>query len=193
MVLSDEILRESVELWFPLTAGTVVFPEKRADVKEYDDQKIESVERLLFDWETPVAVGGVAALDLHPHLCHFAPLWLMAWLRVDADQVVAFVVRRGLVGEDIPSHQVAHHEKLGTLGHNRKTKPFLFRHLLLLIPRRLLASLSPADCNGQRLNDAWARNRERFMAGLLMLAGLLGLAWEANGAVKKDRLVEAST
>ena len=72
----------------------------------------------LLDREPTVAVRGVAALDLHPDLCHLVRLRLVAWVGVDADDVVAFVVRRGLVRQDVPAHQMAHHQKLGTGGYD---------------------------------------------------------------------------
>ena len=86
-----------------------------------EDVKIEvegnntSIERFLLHGESTVAVRGHPALHLNPYL--FAAL---PWVRVNADEVIPFVVRRCFVGEDVPPHQIAHDKVLGSVTDHRK-------------------------------------------------------------------------
>jgi hypothetical protein len=41
---------------------------------------------------------------------------------MNANQVVAFIVRRRFVGEDVPPHQVAHDQVFGSSGNHGKSK-----------------------------------------------------------------------
>jgi hypothetical protein len=66
-----------------------------------------------------------AALDLNAHGLDGA-----ARVRVDADKVVAFIIRWRLVSENISSHQVAHDEKLSTERDDRKAESVFVAHKL---------------------------------------------------------------
>ena len=54
--------------------------------------------------------------------------WPMSWVGVNADQAVAIIVWWGLVGKDVPPHEVAHDEKLRPCGDNRKAEEFFCCH-----------------------------------------------------------------
>ena len=47
---------------------------------------------------------------------------------MDADQIVAGVVGRSLVGQYVPPHQVAHDKVLGTSGDDGEPEPLSFGH-----------------------------------------------------------------
>jgi hypothetical protein len=78
-------------------------PEKVADVKERGNEKIELPLGREANVKATVTISGQATLDLDADVLAAA-----AWVRMDAEQVVTFVVGRGLVGEDVPAHEVAH-------------------------------------------------------------------------------------
>jgi hypothetical protein len=80
---------------------------KVSNVRERHDEAIERFERPLFDRKCPVAIGLVAALDLHAYL--FRDLLRV---RLDADDVIALVVRRCLTGKNVPAHQASDDQML---------------------------------------------------------------------------------
>ena len=49
-----------------------------------------------------------------------------AWIRVDAEEVVSFVILRGFVSEDIPTNDMSHDEELGTGRNHGESEEFLF-------------------------------------------------------------------
>jgi hypothetical protein len=55
------------------------------DVQEHDDQEVEGVQGDHPDREATVAVGGVPALDLDPHLSLLSPFRLVpgiGWMQI---------------------------------------------------------------------------------------------------------------
>ncbi len=103
VVLFDEADWEGVKLRIAL-AVQIPLSSEIPDVEENGDEEIERGEGLLLDQEATIAVRCVTALYLDANLLC---LRLSTGVRMDADQVLAFVVRRGFVGKDIPPHEIA--------------------------------------------------------------------------------------
>lgn len=80
-----------------------------ANIEECDDEEVERVEGTGFDWKAPVRVRRQPAFYLNPELTRTD-----SRVGVNADEVIPFIIWRGLVCQNIPSHQVAHGEVFGT-------------------------------------------------------------------------------
>jgi len=130
VVLPDEVSGKCIELWLSGSARPIVLSKELANVQERHDQEVKCFKAGFFDGKAPVAIGGVPALHLNSHLRQFVLSWPMSWVGVNADQVVAFIVWWGLVGKDVPPHEVAHDEKLRPCGDNRKSKEFFCCHVV---------------------------------------------------------------
>lgn len=114
MVFTDEVSGKREEVWFSGSIDPVVLSKEFADVQESHDQKVKGFKAGFFDGKPSVAIGGVPTLYLNSDLRQLVIGWPMAWIRMDADQIVALVVCWSLVGKDIPTHEVTHDEELGT-------------------------------------------------------------------------------
>jgi hypothetical protein len=114
----------------------IVPSEELPDVQEGHDQEIECIEANRLDWEPSVAIRGVAALDLNPDLGGFTGMGDVRRVGMDADQVIAFVVRRGFVGEDVPPDQVPHDEELGTSGDDGESEKVLLHRSIYSVAGR---------------------------------------------------------
>src|SRR5436309_3823832 len=104
MMLPNEAHGESVELGLAcaITAGVAAgHTDIVADVKKHDDQVVEGSEGARLHGEATITICGEAALDLNADL----PA-IDTRIGVDADQIVALVVGRRLVGEDVAAHEV---------------------------------------------------------------------------------------
>lgn len=110
----DEGARQSVELGVAsaVTAGAAV--KEVADVQEGNNDKVERSEADVFHGECTIAIALISTLYLNPDLSLLAISGLMSWIRVDANQVVAFVIWWGFVGQDVSSHEMAHDEEIRT-------------------------------------------------------------------------------
>lgn len=118
VMLADELSRKRIELWGGNSRCAIMLAEELANIEKRNDQKIECREAAFFDGESPIAVSGVTALHLYAYLRQLSRGGTVAWIRVDADEVIAFVIWRSLVREDVASHQMPHHEDLGSLRNN---------------------------------------------------------------------------
>jgi hypothetical protein len=79
-------------------------------------------------------IRGVAALNLNRDLGEFTGKGNVPRVGVNADQVIAFVVRRGFVCEDVPPHQVPHDEELGTSRDNWESEKILLHRSCCSVP-----------------------------------------------------------
>jgi hypothetical protein len=68
VVLANELPGEGVEFRLTLAGRAVVAAEELADVQEGHDQEVEGIQAGLLDRKATVAIRGVAAFHLHPHL-----------------------------------------------------------------------------------------------------------------------------
>lgn len=75
--------------------------KEKADVQKHDDQIIKSTECLFFDRKCAITISLITTLHLHPDNSG-----RLLRVRMDANEIVAFIVWRGFVGEDIPPHQL---------------------------------------------------------------------------------------
>lgn len=123
MVFLDEVPRKCVELGIAASLPGWTLSIEVADVEEGNDQEVEGWEGARLDRKGTIAVRLIAALDLNAHGLDGA-----ARVRVDADQVVTFVVRWRLVSENISSHEVADDEKLSTKRDDRKAESVFVTH-----------------------------------------------------------------
>ena len=128
VVLPDEVSGKCIELGLSGSTRPVVLSKELADVQEGHDQEVKSFEAGFFDGKPSVTIGGIPALHLNSHLGKLVLGWSMPGIGVDTDQVVALVVRRSLVGKDVPPHEVAHDEEFRSCGDNRKSKEFFCCH-----------------------------------------------------------------
>jgi len=74
--------------------------------------EVKRIEAGFFDRKSSVTIRGVAALHLHTDLSQLALPRLMPRVGMDADKIVALVVWRRFVRQDVSTHEVAHHEEL---------------------------------------------------------------------------------
>jgi hypothetical protein len=100
VVLLDEAHRKGVKLRFApaVQTGMVLRALEVSDVEESCNQEIERGEGLLFDGEASIAIRRVATLHLNADLPGYR-----VRVRVDAHQIVAPIVGRGLVRQDTPN------------------------------------------------------------------------------------------
>lgn len=123
VVFLDEVPRKCVELGIAASLPSWTLPVEVADVEERNDEEVEGCEGARLYRKGTIAVRLIATLDLNAHGLDGA-----ARVRVDADQVVAFVIRWRLVSENISSHQVADDEKLSTERDDRKAESIFVAH-----------------------------------------------------------------
>src|SRR5262245_37732161 len=128
MMLTYEVYRESVIRRRAFSGCSIVATRKLANIEEDHDQKVERVQTCLPNGEASVTIGGIATLNLYTDPKDFILPWLVSRIRVNADEIITLVIRRGLVRQDVPTHQVAHDQVLGTGGHDRQTQELLFGH-----------------------------------------------------------------
>jgi len=76
-MLADKLPWQRVELRLPFAIDSVVLAKELPDVEEYDDEEVKRLETGLLHWEPSVAICGVPALDLDPHLGRFAVVRLV--------------------------------------------------------------------------------------------------------------------
>jgi len=97
VVSANEVARQGIELRFLHPRRAVLPATKVPDVQKRHDKEVERAERPLFHGKLAVAVGCISALDLNADLGDLAPFQPVPGVRVDTDQVVSLVPRRGLV------------------------------------------------------------------------------------------------
>jgi hypothetical protein len=121
---------EPMLLPFTLAGRAVVAAEELVNVQERHDPEVEGIQARPLDRKATVATRGVQAFQLDSDLGQFVKLWVVPRFGVDANKVVALVVRRGLVSQDVPPLQVAHDEELRTGRDDRKAEElFLGRYV----------------------------------------------------------------
>lgn len=128
VVPSYERCRERVELWGTEAGRAITTTDEIADIEEDHDEVVEGVEAFFLDREPTVAVGGIAAFDLHSDLGKLSRSRSVSGIGVDADEVVTLVVGRGLVGQNVPPHEVTHNQMFGTGRDNGETEEVVGRH-----------------------------------------------------------------
>src|SRR5438093_8738495 len=107
MVLLDPFFGKGVKIRLLVPISYQLATVKVADVEKCYYQVVERAECLLVDRKGAVAISLVAAFDLYSDLaCD------LAGVGVDANEVVALIVRRCFESQNIPSHQVADREVL---------------------------------------------------------------------------------
>jgi hypothetical protein len=75
-----------------------------SDIQKHRDHKIESTSAFSGNDNAAVAVGLIAALNLDAKRPYRSPrIWMYA------DEVISFVLARGLIRQDIAPHQVSLH------------------------------------------------------------------------------------
>ena len=114
MMQSDELVGQSVELWILPADGSVVPSVELTDVQKGDNQEVECIETRFLDWKPTVAVASVSTFDLDPDLSNLTRGGLMPRIGMDTNQIVAFVVGRCFVCQDVSAHEVPHDQILGT-------------------------------------------------------------------------------
>lgn len=110
VMLANKRGRKRVERGLSLSrphAEAAALGKEVAYVETRHDEEVESVNRPLLDGEAHVVVGGKPALDLHSDLSSDLPR-----IGVNADEVIALVVRWSLVDKDVPAHEVTHNKGL---------------------------------------------------------------------------------
>ena len=93
---------------------TMAFAQEIANVQIRNDQIVECAEGSCFDWETATVIRSQATFDLNANLSRH-----LSWIGVNANEIVALVVRGRFVREDVPSHQVPHNEIFSAQGDHR--------------------------------------------------------------------------
>jgi hypothetical protein len=126
VMLADKAPRQSIELGFLFAGGSIVAVVELANIQEGDDQKVESVQTGFLHGKPSVAVGSIAAFDLDPDLRQLVFACPVAGIGVNADQIIPLVVGGGFVGEDVPPHQVTHHQRLRPGRDDRETQKVRF-------------------------------------------------------------------
>ena len=113
-MLSNEVDGEGIELRVGgpfLDHARLMLAEEVPHVDEDTDQVVERREGASLHRKASVAIGSEPTLYLHSDLAG-----IHSRVGVDADEVVALVVGRRLVGEDVPPHEMAHDEILRSKG-----------------------------------------------------------------------------
>jgi hypothetical protein len=121
MMQSDELVGQSVELWILPADGSVVPSVELTDVQKGDNQEVECIETRFLDGKPTVAVASVSTFDLDPDLSNLARAGLMPRIGMDTNQIVAFVVGRCFVCQDVSAHEIPHDQILGACRNDRQS------------------------------------------------------------------------
>jgi hypothetical protein len=121
MMQSDELVGQSVELWILPADGSVVPSVELTDVQKGDNQEVECIETRFLDWKPTVAVASVSTFDLDPDLSNLTRAGLMPRIGMDTNQIVAFVVGRCFVCQDVSAHEIPHDQILGACRNDRQS------------------------------------------------------------------------
>ena len=121
MMQSDKLVGQRVELWFLPAYGSVVPSVELTDVQKGDNQEVECIETRFLDWKPTVAVASVSTFDLDPDLSNLARAGLMPRIGMDTNQIVAFVVGRCFVCQDVSAHEIPHDQILGACRNDRQS------------------------------------------------------------------------
>lgn len=95
-----------------------------AQILEDNNQVIETVERLRFDWKASITICLVSAFYLNANL--FGNL---AWIGVNTNQIVSFVARRCFIRQNISTHKATHYRIFSTQRNNRELQWHKNRYL----------------------------------------------------------------
>lgn len=109
VVFSNEFIGQRIDLNFSHSGGTVVLPAEFPDVHKDHREEIKSTNRNLFQGKPSVAIRRVATLDLNSNLSDFAIARDMPRIRMNANEIVAFIVRWRFVSKNVSPHQVPHY------------------------------------------------------------------------------------
>ena len=117
-MLPDKVLGQGVELWLLGPGAAIVLTIEVADVQEGNNQVVKRIQAFLLHREAPITVRCIATLDLYTDLRLFNGARLMTCVRVDTDQVIAFIPRGRFVSEDVAPHELSHHQVFGSSSDN---------------------------------------------------------------------------
>ena len=123
-MLLDKDKGQRVELWMFATFFPPCFRVEVADVKKDNDQIVECSKCFFFHWKRSITICLVATLDLHSD-DFFRPCRI--WM--NADEIIALIVRRSLVRENIAPHKLTNSQVLGAKRDNWQPKRVLVSHL----------------------------------------------------------------
>src|SRR5438067_4016324 len=88
-----------------------------AHVQECDDEVIEGVDGACLHGKSAAVICSQAALHLHTDLSRNP-----TWIGMNADEIVALVIRRRLVRKDVAPHEIAHDEMLCAQRHDGESR-----------------------------------------------------------------------